>query len=235
MYKYRTIEQTKKILDNLSFWFATPESFNDPFDCNLSENKTQSLDDLKKHLRFLGKDESTIQKLISPIELDPKKIIELIETTKKHAMNSRGVLSLSKKYDNILMWSHYTKNHEGIVLGLNPEEDLDFFLTPVKIEYQDSYKGLDYLSNPEKSIQETLKTKSSYWSYEEEIRIYKTGARLRKINKSAIKKIYFGIKTKEESINEIQKITKEKGMDNIQYFKGEIKHGAFEINFLRIK
>jgi len=61
LYKYRTIDQAKQILDNFSFWFATPDSFNDPFDCSLSESQAPTLDEARKHFKRLRIAEGIIE------------------------------------------------------------------------------------------------------------------------------------------------------------------------------
>jgi hypothetical protein len=231
LYKYRTINQTKAILDNFSFWFATPDSFNDPFDCNLSEVDTPSLGDAIKHFKRLGIQESVINQSIDLYRRHPEKLIELVKDTKEKSICSNGVLSLSEKYDDILMWSHYSEYHKGIVLGLSLEDDLEFFVSPIRIDYKDNYEALNYLNDPEKSIIDTLKIKSSQWKYEREIRIYKNNSGLYKINETAIKEIYFGIKTRKEDIEEIYQICEKQNLNHIKFFKGHQSYGTFEVKF----
>jgi hypothetical protein len=139
IYKYRTIDQAKKILDNFSFWFATPDTFNDPFDCGLSENQSPTLDDARKHFKRLNIDEGILEKSIEIYKRSPAKLVELVKNAKEKSIYSKGVLSLSEKFDDILMWSHYSQYHQGVVFSLDMEADLDFFVTPIRIDYKDSY------------------------------------------------------------------------------------------------
>jgi len=132
------------------------------------------------------------------------------------------------------MWSHYSQYHTGIVLGLSMEADLDFFISPIKIEYQDTYEILNYLDNPEKSTIDTLKIKSTQWEYEHEIRIYKDVSGLHQINQNAINEIYFGIKTNEKDIEDICNLCKEKGLSDIRFYKGQQSYGSFEVLFEEI-
>lgn len=231
LYKYRTIEQAKKILDNFSFWFATPDTFNDPFDCGLSENQAPTLDDARKHFKRLNISEDRIEQLISLYKREPEKLVELVKKTKEKSIYSKGVLSLSEKYDDILMWSHYSQYHQGVVFGLALEADLDFFVTPIRIDYRDSYEELNYLADPDKSTIDTLKIKSTQWRYESEIRIYKNESGLHKINENAIREIYFGINSTQADIDEIRRICSSKGLTNINIFKGEKAHGSFKVVF----
>jgi len=205
LYKYRTIDQAKKILENFSFWFATPDTFNDPFDCGLSENQAPTLDDARKHFKRLKIDEGMIEKSIDLFERNPEKLVELVKNTKEKSLYSKGVLSLSESFDDILMWSHYSQYHQGAVFGLEMEADLGFFVTPIRIDYKDSYEELNYLADPDKSTIDTLKIKSSKWSYENEVRIYKNNSGLHRIEKNAIREVYFGINTTQKDIDEIRR------------------------------
>ena len=231
LYKYRTIDQTKQILDNFSFWFATPDTFNDPFDCGLSENQTPTLDDVRKHFKRLNIAEGTLEQSIEFYRRNPEKLVELVKNAKEKSIFSKGVLSLSQKFDDILMWSHYSQYHQGAVIGLDMEADLDFFVTPIKIDYEDSYEELNYLADPDKSTIDTLKIKSSHWRYESEIRIYKNEPGLHKINERAIREVYFGINATQDDIDEIRRICFSKGLTNINFFKGEKAHGSFKVEF----
>jgi hypothetical protein len=235
VYKYRDIsDRTKDILRKGEFWFANPSSFNDPFDCNLSESQKIRLHDLKKHFSTLAIAPQNIQKYIEINKKTPNKIREMVIKTKNTAINKRGILSLSANHNNILMWSHYASNHSGLVICLDILADPEFFLMPINIKYVDSYTESNYLKNAKKSTDDSLKLKSKLWKYEEEIRIYKKAYGLYQINKNAIAKIYFGVKTKQAEIDEIIKLCKDSGYTNVNFFKAHIKHAKFELVFTKI-
>lgn len=234
LYKYRTIVQTEKILDNFSFWFATPDSFNDPFDCNLSETKPPNLTDAETHFKRIGIEGSVLSRSLEIYNKQPEKLIELVTTIKEKTIFSKGVLSLSEKHDDILMWSHYSDYHKGVVIALSLKTDIPFFISPIKIDYKNKYDVLNYLRNPNKSTIDTLKVKSSQWQYEREIRIYKSDSGLHQIDEKAITGIYFGIKTSDDDIQKIKTICNDKNLEHIKFFKGFQAHGTFRINFKSI-
>lgn len=37
-----------------------------------------------------------------------------------------GILSLTRRWDNLLMWAHYGEAHQGLVVGLNDTDDFFF-------------------------------------------------------------------------------------------------------------
>ncbi|SHF56466.1 Protein of unknown function [Marinomonas polaris DSM 16579] len=234
LYKYRTVDQARKALENFSFWFASPSSFNDPFDCSLSEKKSPDLNDVKKHLENLGQQKGVIDIAIELFKKDPSTVDGILCRIKK-VIDSYGVFALSERFDNILMWSHYSDSHKGIVFGFELKSDLGFFVTPIKVDYRDQYDELNYFKNPNKSAIDTIKIKSSQWEYEKEIRIYKSKFGLYEINKEAIKEVYFGINSSQEDIYEIIGIFESKGLHNVSFYKGEKKHGSFGIDFHIIK
>lgn len=41
----------------------------------------------------------------------------------KNFRDTMGVLSLTKRFDNQLMWAHYADSHKGIVLEFDPSSD----------------------------------------------------------------------------------------------------------------
>ncbi|MDR2061681.1 MAG: DUF2971 domain-containing protein [Acinetobacter sp.] len=231
LYKYRTVEQLKKILENNSFWFASPDSFNDPFDCSLSEVESYDLDDARAYFRSLRIKEDIIEQTIEMFQKNPSKLYDCVNKVKKTTLNNKGILALSSCNDDILMWSHYADNHKGIAIGLEVRKDLEFFLMPINIDYRDTYEALNYLKNSQQAIDDTLKLKSSAWSYEKEVRIYKDGNGLYTIKPKAIKEICFGVKASNEDIDNIKKICAQKGFEDIFFYKARKIHAQFGIKF----
>ena len=113
------------------------------------------------------------------------------------------ICSLSKKYDNTLMWSHYANSHKGIVLG-------------VDIKNKNKLKKVDYVedlvldsSNVAKSTRETdvaktiLSKKLTPWEYEEEVRILSRD----KYIEVDIKELYLGCEINDIDEKLIKKLT----------------------------
>ncbi|MXS83744.1 DUF2971 domain-containing protein [Nitrosomonas oligotropha] len=143
----------------------------------LSEDRCDVLENLK--IRF-----SQPAVLNDPFEAYPVfhtnelTISETSEEFMAEVNQKVGVLSLSRNYKNLLMWSHYASNHRGYVLGF--DESHDFFqlineeneiMSPNKITYSSMRNGM---KQELKDIQKKfLLEKSIDWAYEEEIRIFK--------------------------------------------------------------
>lgn len=240
LYKYRSLcdPYTTEIITNLSFWFAKPDSFNDPFDCKLSEVNSHKPKDIA---RFIWKPELGITKaeFKSKARKNPEFVNNLATKARKSIFGERGILSLSKVYDNILMWSHYASNHTGIVIALDIMKDPDFFYLPIGVDYEKSYipinTFIDYENNAKSYISKMFATKSIQWKYEEEIRIFKAKSGSYPINSKAICKIYFGCCTDEKKKNKFIELCKKKGLDHLKFYQGKTLYGQFGLVFKEIK
>lgn len=87
-----------------------------------------------------------------------------------------GVVSLSEKHDDLLMWSHYAQNHQGFVIECDPMHS--FFWQPRSQSDELCHlRQVAYAEErPRGSMMELgaeglLLTKSAHWSYESEWRI----------------------------------------------------------------
>lgn len=91
--------------------------------------------------------------------------------------NHIGVLCLTGKPDNLLMWSHYAQNHEGFVLIFDdqhayfhqqkfPEDELNHLRKVVYVKERPSVTALVDMAPTDLFL-----TKSKDWEYEEEWRM----------------------------------------------------------------
>lgn len=172
VYKFRGIEKAINIINSQEFYFSNPTAFNDPFDCSLDNVLNYSQSDVQNYIsrqkNLTNKDISTI---LSVFNISPTDFDKIVNGQKETAINKRGVLALGKSNKPILLWSHYAQNHTGVAIELDLSKDPDFFLMPRNIEYVKNYTPLNYLSNPEATIDDTLGLKSEVWKYEEEFRV----------------------------------------------------------------
>lgn len=237
LYKYRTIKSANRIIDDLAFWFAQPDSFNDPFDCSLDEVKHYTEGDFAS---FLASPATSAfpqvikQLMVRVYQLRPDIMADMTKTFKNQAINQQGILSLSKIKDDILMWSHYADEHKGVVIGLELSQDPAFFLMPEVITYVDRYEPLNYMADPYNSVSHALSYKSTHWEYEQEVRVYKVPSRAYQISPAAIKDISFGLKTSNEDVLLIKEACENKKLTHVKFYKAEKVHGAFRMEFRQV-
>jgi hypothetical protein len=100
-------------------------------------------------------------------------------------LQNSGVFCATRNHDNLLMWAHYPQQHRGVVLGFRPDVERDSFFRLLKpVRYTDTrptfYEAIDNfnatdVAPTENEVSELVDTlilsKSTHWSYEEELRI----------------------------------------------------------------
>lgn len=226
VFKYREInENTFKILSNHQVWFANPSTFNDPFDCNIRVDMADDSSKIKnyynkynKEYKFDNNDNWILLKKsnFKDISLGNKLVMDSV----KRMVSKVGILSLSSKNDNILMWSHYSNDHKGICLEFDLLKGKEAFRPIKKMKYKDEYGVLRYLDNPNRVIEEIFLSKSIEWKYEDELRVISNKVGLKSYNKDALSAIYFGCKTEEKDIDKIIKIVNDNfPEDQVQFYR----------------
>lgn len=200
IYKYRNwiVENNEKATQNHQaalkenkLYLASPSGFNDPFDCRIPSNYLlintpekiekyvdDGIEKFKPDLIALGID-------IESARQSEKEELNDIETLQQNRENFEftkmdkhlGVLSMSARWDSILMWSHYGDFHKGYCIGFNEEKmrNSGLFAKGGLVIYSDKFPIINPLKeiNPvEKAFLQTH-YKAKDWEYEEEYRLTK--------------------------------------------------------------
>jgi hypothetical protein len=121
------------------------------------------------------------------------------------------VLCLAQRWDNHLMWAHYSDMHRGFAIRYKPEamdalEILPDFQMRGHVTYSDSVAKLRWFAvPPNEMLPPVLLTKSSDWSYEEEHRVVLSGppgrdALYRTIDPNLIAGVILGARSSEALI-----------------------------------
>jgi hypothetical protein len=242
VYKYRNWNDKyhQDLLYENHLYLSSPKDFNDPFDCRipvcfdlldtqekLMEYAKKKVDQQAKRLIKMGRDLNQELKIVLNKLSDLKKLQEehsqlLFESQEKHF----GILSLSKRWDSILMWSHYANNHTGFCVGFWEEKLRTSGLIggggPVLYNPKDEFPLLDpFQDNEHKTMYERLHHKAFDWGYEEEYRLTKIFypnkpteiERIVKVPDNFFAEIIIGIKTPKNIEDEIKRIGKEKNIN----------------------
>jgi len=159
----------KTFFENFLLRASHRNSLNDPFEMNPSCEWFANLMLEIKHTRF-GENKE-----------------EICDYIRRHNINSNwkhlgidifeenGIISFSETKENILMWSHYSNNHSGIIVEFDSTHPLFFK------EFKD--KNQKYVGTPQRVLyrKERLKNlndlyepyfhKSLEWMYEQEYRV----------------------------------------------------------------
>ncbi|MDM1041313.1 DUF2971 domain-containing protein [Empedobacter falsenii] len=250
IYKYRNWQNIyhRKILTDGEIYLAAPNSFNDPFDFGITKNfltldtkeKIEKYvdDGLKKHKDFLLSKGYNLAKE-REFQLNRLKNIEEYqkewENIEFNAINKyQGVLSLSGRWNSILMWSHYAENHKGFNIGYNEEKmrTSGIFGKGGPVIYSTDYPFIDpFEEHSMISSFQKSHYKSKEWEYEEEYRLTKLfypnepteDERVKKIPFGFIEEINLGLKISSEDKDDILKIANEHDIKVYQIQKTPFK------------
>lgn len=139
-----------------------------------------------------------------------------------------GVYSLSKSFDNELLWAYYASGHTGFAIEYDIdvlEQSLNYntyiqLLYKFDVEYLNDVPQIDISTIRGNEITEILKrfigTKSSSWAHEKEVRLIFENTGLFEIDYKAVTAIYFGCRMPDCDIDYIMEKLKGRGL---KYFK----------------
>jgi len=156
LYKYSSFDNTIKIIESSKIKITKPSNFNDPFDCSIpnidysfKEIETHFISKINIFMKTMGQqnlneNKKEFNNLRDEIKMDFKnsfnkdffnELLSIRKDWNSHIDNYK-ILCLSKSSKNILMWSHYAQEHNGIVLGFDFNKDKPIYkkLQPVKYD-----------------------------------------------------------------------------------------------------
>jgi len=193
-------ESTRRLIQDKSLWYATPNSFNDPFDCNMKLHVDDSKNEdwegyLQKAIENYGDPAGRLKHFMANKTWDkvPWNKDGDGSTFDTHH-NKSSVLCLSKKNNSIPMFSYYADEHKGFcaefTFGIEQVpcgfefNDRNARGTPYAgkiifkdVIYQDNYPDLNYhrnYGNPA-LVDKLIFTKHADWRHEKEYRIFRRG------------------------------------------------------------
>lgn len=246
-YKYLPIDR-KDYLQNEFLRFTQPNDLNDPFEC-LPQKPSEEEFNLLINTVILN-----LPKVNEEFEKNTKEkfnaeyLKDLYKNANKNVNNDIGILSLSKNWNNTLMWSHYTNSHKGFCIGFDKNHNFfEDYLSEDKctskfikeVKYSDTRVKIPMILGQEKLIFEPYITKSLDWKYEEEIRIISSlnssaeikpkepyNAYLFKVPHSCITEIILGANIELKNETEIRKFALEKC---IKLYKAKISDTKYDM------
>ena len=233
LYKYLDAEGGLKMLENGTLKFTNAIKFNDPFDCHPSLIDYSNI----------------------PNRLKGDKVGELLVKmytgTSKRIVDGTWICCLTKRNDNLLMWSYYC-NHAGICIGLNINKaknclckykGIPIGCPEIEVQYKDIIEKPDYFQNMDKQdfLCYQIGTKAKDWEHEEEVRLYTRGNTFinllnydkepyyLKINGECFEKLYLGVRIEDDVKNEIVYAAR-KINSNIMIYQMATNTVAFKLN-----
>ena len=188
-YKYRSLEgdakeRTRRTITDNTIWFSRPETFNDLFDCAPDFSMAAPAPAFQRYVMRLFRDKgppmnrAELRAQIADIRRDPARqqnspvFLETMRRQTWKTVNEAGVLSLSTRRDQVLMWSHYAASHTGICLRFSGAS----WAFPFRAAQPVIYSAARPILNPvfddgEAIMSKVVLTKADFWAYEEEWRV----------------------------------------------------------------
>lgn len=265
------------ILQSRLIRFSQPSAFNDPFEflpyieaIDTPENITAkfqqamnndfskeyaALDDLTKSQITGDQFRTYMQSFFLTAENNSADIfnqLALYTQGKIHEVSSQhmGVLCLSERHDDLLMWAHYADCHKGFVIEFDSdspffhqqrsEKDDLRYLRPVLYSKE---RPVVTLTNTDMS--ELFLTKSEHWEYEKEWRmvvglvdadkvIPNVGGDicLYEFPAEAIRAVFVGSKMQEDTFSAlIKNIESDRLLNHLKIFKGKVHPVNYSLIF----
>lgn len=248
LYKYLHIDKySLATLESGQVWCSKPAKFNDPFDSQYSvgifeEAFTQDrIRELFEHVYgwtkakqrgrltdFFLRD-GTLRKTIR------KRMEQRVEQLR--ACGDMGVFCLTEDSNNVLMWSHYAKDHKGMCIGFQrtPENALGDDGICLPVTYTNQYLTADtiriFLRKNFSPVTHMMRTKSHHWKYEKEWRLFSEVGDALAEAPGRIHRVILGSRTSTRARNRVLKILD--GRD-VELYRSTPVEGKFQMRMERI-
>lgn len=173
------LERLNRLFQGL-IYFSSPVQFNDPFEMSplWAPPKREEIEQLDVNIGdetyLLSK--STINKIIRRVSEEMR--ARPGAAVSRDWLESIGVLCLTSKSDDLLMWSHYASSHTGVCIGF--DSACPPFNTARQIGYNEERPSISTLALErceDELVKNVLFSKSRHWQYEAEWRCIKRPVR----------------------------------------------------------
>lgn len=244
LYRYRDLvgknrDRVKRLIRESVLYFASPNSFNDPFDCKVYYNSSGSFSDIrqkqqklyKKYAPNLNRNERRRRTAEDMKRFNRQNFVNQITTSIQEKVNGVGVLCLSEHRDDVVLWSHYANSHEGLCLGFRVADDQPFFARALPVTYSLEFPRIDLINDPpDRQVEAFLITKAECWGYEYEWRLidHDNGYGEKPFNKKALCEIIFGAKMSDEDKSFIYECVGDR-IDSVAILQSHPIHGSYAL------
>ena len=242
-YKYLPPERLSYLDDEL-LRYTQPIDLNDPFECLPKKPSEKEFKDVIKRIsELLSKKGGPLNENAELLELE-----KMYREAYLKVNNDIGILSLTKKWNNTLMWAHYTNSHKGFCVGFDPKgkyfenylsTNLEESKTVKEVVYSDKRVEIPMDFEKEKLGFEPFITKSTDWKYKEVTRVMSTlnlsdkkkcgnpvDIHLFKVPHKLIKEIVAGANMEKNNEDLVKDFCSKNG---IQFYKSKISNEQFHM------
>ena len=250
LYKFREWNNNfhKELISKQIAFFASPGSFNDPFDCKIpiryDINPEKQLEEFHYKLTKIkhpNEDDVKVRmyakKCVSDGLIKPSNFLKNDKKYFSELDKRIGIYSLTKHNDDILMWGHYANSHQGFCIGFNTEEllkisDIDYI---GEVKYLPELPTIIPNGDITVNFEEQIFTKWDRWSYESEFRLTINHIENRKIKfpSKVFKEIILGYNMSPKEKYRLTILVKEK-FPEIKIYEAKPNEEKFKIEIIEI-
>jgi hypothetical protein len=215
LYKYRSLADLNRVSRTFShheIYLSSRIKFNDPFDCRpqltMEGTRQQFRSYIDRVFRNQRPDATSRERKTAVAQIlrrrsDVKGEIfaGLLKDLDDFLDRSVGILCLSSKPDDILMWTHYADAHTGICLQFARDAPNSVFAKALPVRYQASYPACSIVTTPRDLLSEiAVYTKALGWRCEREWRFVDgTGPGVRRFDSRLLTGVILGARLSHEN------------------------------------
>ncbi len=150
-------------------------------------------------------------------------------------VDKAGILSLTERPDNLLMWAHYSSSHTGVCLEFEVSTHELFFGRAQPVIYSNTRPKFNPRGTEEENVEGALLTKSIEWAYEREWRIidHLVGVANFPFDSSLLKGIIFGARVSDSDRTQIKEWVSN-GRMKIDFYQAELHESTGTITAKKI-
>lgn len=249
-YKYRSMDErsamwVERTIRHGEIYFPAAATFNDPFDLRpvfslQAPRKVQKEDYIrlsKKYEPLLNRRErrEEARRVMSGMmrKENLAKTAEDIQKAHTEVITQKvGVLCVSTKRDDILMWSHYGDSHRGVCLEFDGSST--FMAHAQKVIYASERRPINsYADTREEMMEKALLTKSEHWRYEAEWRVlrYQKGPGVVTFHPPSLTGVIIGAQASAATIGSIESWTRQSASP-IKVYRASISNRTYDLNIV---
>jgi hypothetical protein len=275
VYKYTSAQNALKILREVRVKVSAADQLNDPFELSpeidpnyftleravqflRQEHEVNSwhqkealalgFTNKKAYKRWYLKKENLHKRAELLMPNVPKNVEQARQNFANTFSTDNGFLlfCVSKTKNSVAMWSHYAKNHQGVVIEFETDKrpfcqlPRDFIL---EVKYSNKKARYEHVLDVErfrKSLLEIARTKSTDWEYENEVRlVFPTqvcsGGQFVKFAADAVRSVTFGCRcSPSDQIAITQELSKSIFV-HVGISKASLSNKEFKLDFFEIR
>ena len=191
-------------LMNRTLWLAKPDTFNDPFDCAITLDRTRFKESIFHAVAVAlerSKESGMSRQSLEGVFQGDKEAFEKLRSNLLSLTREMGICCFSARSTHVLMWSHYADHHKGFCVEYDSGPGTDLRELAHQVRYSNTLPSLSLEnfapSRREDALDTMWLTKAAYWKYEKEWRVMMPKGNRNYNAPSRVRSVTFGVRMSE--------------------------------------